>query len=48
MTNCFWAPDRLLVLAYGVRKKSNRHKRKDVDRAITMRDEYMKTARGDS
>ncbi len=38
---CFWSPSGHLILAFGLRKKSNRHRRKDIARAISMRAEFL-------
>lgn len=38
---CFWS-GRDLILAFGLRKKSNRHRPKDVARAASMRAEFLK------
>ena len=38
---CFRHPGGHLILAFGLRKKSNRHKPKDVARATRMRDEFL-------
>ena len=43
---CFFTPDQQLVLAFGIRKKSNRHSRKDVRRAIDMRAEFFEHSKG--
>lgn len=38
---CFWGPGRQLILAFGIRKKSNRHRPKDMERAASMRAEFL-------
>lgn len=38
---CFWGPGGRLILAFGLRKKSNRHRPKDVARAARMRTEFL-------
>ena len=38
---CFFTSDRRLVLLYGLLKKQDRHKRKDIDKAISMRVDFL-------
>ena len=38
---CFWSPGGHLILAFGLRKKSNRHRPKDIARATSMRTEFV-------
>ena len=37
---CFFATGRLLVLAFGVRKKSAKTRTSDIDKAIAMKSEF--------
>ena len=43
---CFRAPGHW-ILAFGVRKKSNRHMRKDISRATSMRAEFLNRNQGE-
>ena len=43
---CFWGPGRQLILAFGIRKKSNRHRTKDIARANDMRTEFLNQIQG--
>ena len=38
---CFWIPGGHLILAFGLRKKMNRHRPKDIARANRMRSEFL-------
>ena len=43
---CFFTDDRRLVLLFGLIKKRNEHKRKDIVRAIRMRADYLDRQEG--
>ena len=38
---CFVAPRRRVMLAFGVRKKRNKHRREDIDRAEAYRQQFL-------
>lgn len=38
---CFFAPRRRVILAFGLRKKKNKHKPKDIDRAEAYREWFL-------
>lgn len=38
---CFFTSDRRLILLYGLMKKRDQHKRKDIDKASRMRDDFL-------
>ena len=38
---CFFASDRRVILAFGVRKKKNKHRREDIDRAEFYREQFL-------
>lgn len=44
---CFWHPGGHLILAFGLRKKSNRHRPKDIARATSMRTEFLNQNQGE-
>ncbi len=44
---CFRAPGGHWVLAFGIRKKSNRHRPKDIARATSMRTEFLNQIEGE-
>jgi len=44
---CFWSPGSRLILAFGVRKKTNRHRTKDIARATRMRAEFLNQIQGE-
>lgn len=43
---CFWGPGQHLFLTFGIRKKSRRHKPKDIARATRMRAEFLNQLEG--
>lgn len=42
---CFFAPGRRVMLALGVRKKKNKHRRQDIERAEAYRQRFLATDR---